>query len=438
MGRPFLVVADTAWSLFTELTHSQVREFFRDRRSRGVNALRVQVSSPVKFDAAQNAPAAVGAGGALPFTTAAAGGAWNGTGSADFATPNNTYWNWVDVVFREAATYGIVLIADYAYMGFDNGAEGWWGHFSAGANTQSVCEGFGTYLGNRWKNHENLIIGMGTDMFPTSASESSARFLKILDGLQAAGCSQLVVAQYGASSDGRDYSDYNSRVTLNGVYPQLGGTTYPTHGRCRRAYNRSPAMPALMLEPDYEGTGDAEGVERRENIWWSFLSTNCGVVVGNSTLWKLLSGWESLLGTPGIVELGIWANFTRAIPWSELVPRGLGGISDFVTANGGSAQTLGSVGTADNDEGNDWVAAAVTPSGTHMVAYRPDAHKSVLVTFTIDMSVMGGTSFGTWINPATGAEQSAGSGFANSSTRTFTPPADHAAGGDWVLWLRTS
>src|SRR5262245_14346704 len=198
-GQPFHVNGDTAWSMFTELDLAGVRQFLDDRRARGINTLRVQVSSPLKFAAAQTAPAAVGAGGALPFRANTTGGIWTGVFANHdpaFSSPNDTYWNWVDTVMNEAAARGILLIADYAYMGFNNGAEGWWQEINNSANTQAVCFAFGQYLGNRWKNHPNLIITLGTDMFPASASEGSARFLKILDGIQAAGSNQLVTAHY--------------------------------------------------------------------------------------------------------------------------------------------------------------------------------------------------------------------------------------------------
>ncbi|MEK7077024.1 MAG: hypothetical protein AAB967_02225, partial [Patescibacteria group bacterium] len=93
-------------------------------------------------------------------------------------------------------------------------------------------------------------------MFPTTGSEDSARFLKILEGLQDAGCTQLVSAHYKRSSDARDYADYAASITLNSVYPGTGGasgTFGPTRGRCRAAYAKTPAMPAVSVEDRYEG-----------------------------------------------------------------------------------------------------------------------------------------------------------------------------------------
>jgi hypothetical protein len=132
-------------------------------------------------------------------------------------------------------------------------------------------------------------------------------------------------------------------------------------------------------------------------------------------------------------EHQVMGSFLSSLPWHELVPRDLGTIGALVTAGGGTAQTLGAVGSSDGTNGMDWVAAAATPNGSVLVAYRPDGHSG---TFTIDMTKLRGTTQQRWFDPTTGAYQSAGSDLPNTGTHVFTAPAARGDGSkDWVLRL---
>lgn len=52
---------------------------------------------------------------------------------------------------------------------------------------------------------------------------------------------------------------------------------------------------------------------------------------------------------------------------------------------------------------------------------------------TVDLGKLANGLSAKWFNPATGAYTAAGGPFANSGSRTFTPP--EGGGGDWVLLL---
>jgi hypothetical protein len=158
------------------------------------------------------------------------------------ATFHASCWDWVDTVITEARQRNLVMLLDHLYMGFNVGAEGWWQTVLASQNTQAVCFAFGQYLGARWVKHPNVIIRLGTDMFPTASSEGATRFLKVVQGMQDSGCTQIVTAQFQGSSDADDLADYTSTVTMRGVYPgnQNGG---PGYGRTRIAYAKSTVKP---------------------------------------------------------------------------------------------------------------------------------------------------------------------------------------------------
>lgn len=452
-GHPWPLWGDTGWELFNELTLTQVRQYLDDRAARKINTIICQATNPVRYVAASVAPTTVGASGALPFKNSS-GGTWDGdptfrdnvvngvasgsaTGNfdADFSRPVDAYWDWVDTVIREAALRNIVLVIDPMYMGFDGGSnDGWWRTLSNTQNTQSVCFNFGVYLGNRWRHHSNLILSMGTDMFPVSGSEASARFGKIFDGLTSAGCTQLTLAHYQRSSDSRDYADYLSHITLNGVYPGSfnGGSYAPVVARCRTAYAKSPAMPAVAIECNYEP--DRNRQQLRYHAWGAFLSTGGGYAgFGNDTVWTFDTGWESSLNSNSIQDVTRLAKFFNDLQWWLLVPHGLGSIGTLVTSGLGTLQTLSaSPGINDGTDGLDYVTASATPSGSLLVAYIPEAHSG---SVTIDMTKLRGSATASWYDPSDGSTTAIGS-IANTGTHAFTTPGANAGGDhDWVLRL---
>lgn len=272
-------------------------------------------------------------------------------------------------------------------------------------------------------------------MFPVSGSENSARFAKIFDGMIAAGCSQLRLAHYQRSSDSRDYSDYSSYITVNGVYPGTGngGTYGPDVARCRAAYAKSPAMPAFSVESNYEPNRSRQ--QLRYHAWGAHLSSTAGYAgFGNDTVWLFDTGWQSSLGSNGTLDISYMGRFFDQLPWYTLVPHGLGSIGTLVTSGLGTAQTLGGTpGSADGTDGLDYVTAAADPAGKLLVAYIPHAHTG---SVTIDMTKMSGTTTATWYDPSSGTTTAINT-YPNTGTQAFTVPGSNTGGdNDWVLLLR--
>ena len=81
------------------------------------------------------------------------------------------------------------------------------------------------------------------------------------------------------------------------------------------------------------------------------------------------------------------------------------------------------------------VAASATPDGSLLIAYIPPAHTG---SVTIDMTALTGSVTARWYDPTNGTYTTvAGSPFANTGTRAFTPTGNNSAGqADWVLVLQ--
>jgi hypothetical protein len=400
----------------------------------------VQASNPTPYNTigTGHAPAAVGAGNALPWLKNTAGTTWTGVFAnhdSDWSTPNDVYWNWVIYCLQRCQAYGFAVVLDWIYWGFNQGAaDGWITTIANSANTTSVMQAFGTYLALKCQmaGLKNIIFSFGTDTFP-SDSGVVARIIAFHDGWLAGGGSSNALGHNQRSSDSQDNTNFAARCNINGVYPGTGASNghAGTYGRVLTAFGKN-AGPAFCLEAVYEGEGGRTREQVRSYGWWSLISGIAGYVYGNNPVWDFDTGWQTALTSNGAADAALMFSFFESLSkWWTLVPDGQG-LGTLVTAGGGGTQTLGSVGTGDGTGGLDHVSAAVSPDGATLIAYVPHAHSG---SVTIDMTKMRGTTTARWFDPTSGSYTAIGS-FANTGTQAFTPPGANSSGSnDWILRL---
>ena len=237
--------------------------------------------------------------GDAPFLKRLNGTAWNGTLSyeninseaPDFTTPNEAYWSFVDGFLAHCESKGILVFLFPAYVGGKGSDQGWMEEILA--NGTAKMQSYGAWIATRYKNRKNLVWMMGGDMgtppnaFNAAQSDVQAALLnglKSVPGQQSA----LVSAEWTSESIATDQVAFGASMTLNGVYSWSGNVN--SHGR--RAYERSPAMPAFLLEEPYDEEGpDGNSVNPnatqpvRRFQWWGWLSTIGGYISGNGYIW---------------------------------------------------------------------------------------------------------------------------------------------------------
>src|SRR5262245_25329465 len=106
--RPFLVTADSPWSLMVGPTVAEATSYLENRRQKGFDAVLVNLVEHL-FNGPTNSD------GQDPFLVA-----------GDFSTPNEAYFAHCDQVIQAAADKGIVVFLTPAYLGYQGGAEGWY------------------------------------------------------------------------------------------------------------------------------------------------------------------------------------------------------------------------------------------------------------------------------------------------------------------------
>ncbi len=407
---PFLLVGDSPHSLVVNLSEAAADSFLADRSSHGFNTVWIELLCTTYTGGRANSSLL---DGTLPFT-----GTVPVTTSYDLTAPNEAYFAHVDRVLTLAAQHGLQVLLDPIETGgflttlLDNGT--------------TRCRTYGQYLGNRYRAFDNIVWMSGNDFqsWRTAANDAVVRqvALGILDNDTRH--LQTVELDYVDSSS-LDDTSWTSIIGLNATY-----TYYPTYARVRADYARAGFLPNFMVEANYEfealeGPVTTAPILRKQE-YWTMTSGAAGQMYGNHYTWPFLAGWQAHLDTPGAIQMNIMRAFFAPRAWYTLVPDTAHAV---VTAGFGTYSSTGYVAS------NDFLTAARTTDGTLVVVYTP-----ILRTFTVDLSRLSAPAAARWFDPSTGAYTAiAGSPFANSGARDFTPPGVNGDGdGGWVLVLETS
>jgi hypothetical protein len=422
-GRPFRIQGDSAQSMIANLTYAEANAYLTDRQARGFNAVNVDLLAhrfAIYAPANRNLDP--------PFTT-----------PGDFSTPNEAYFAFADSIIDLAASKGMLVSFVPMYLGYGGGGEGWWEELNESANTQSVCFNYGKYVGNRYRNRKNILWVIGGDYSPPAGSEGEKRLHKVLEGVKAAGATQLWAGDWNAPTLSTDQVAFAAAMNTNAVYTYgIGGMTGTTYHEARRGFARAPTIPAYLKETGYEAEGWIPGTpaDIRKYQYWAVLSgCTAGLFYGHRDVWEFATDtwwsgfgfghqrWQDSLDSTGAHDMQRMGLFLDALPWYDLVPSGLSGMKTLVTDGGGFYGNL------------DYVTAAATADGRVLVAYVPPTGTGSR-DITVDMSALARPATARWFNPASGAYLPIASALPNAGTRVFTTPGDNGTGqNDWVLVL---
>jgi hypothetical protein len=403
-GKPFLLHAEAAWSLIAQLDSSSAMRYLADRKSRGVNAVLVNL---LEHKFADHAPR--NAAGDAPFTRA-----------GDFSTPNEAYFAFADRVIDLAASQGMAVLLTPSYLGFGGGDEGWFQEMSA--LTAAKCSGYGTFLRTRYAAKANIVWIWGGDYTPNTGSRGETCMKAIRDAIRPPGqvppAVALASAHWSPESTSRDEPAFTDSIDLVGVY-----TYQPILPACRAARAVTPRKPTFLMETCYEQetaqgcTATTSNVRRRQ--WWGLLGCGAGEIVGIRDIWKFDSDpanpWTDALGSPVALGEARLSALAQQFAWQTLA------LDDALITTGGGG------------DGYDEVAAARSADHTQAVIYIPPDGDS---TITVDLNELAGPVTATWHDPTSDRSVAAGTGLIGS--QVFTTPGDNAGGDrDWVLVLTT-
>jgi len=366
-GRPMFLNGDTAWSIVVSCLPEEWDAYFADRASRGFNAVIVNAVEAL-FTA--DPPRTVD--GIEPFLR-----------PGDLTTPNPAYWVRVDGVLDAAARHGIqVLLAPlylgfvdphYPAFGFTRREEGW--HEVAANADEEGCRAYGRFLGERYRDRENIIWVIGGDRNP---GQLRGRMRAFVEGILQRDDQHLITAHVHPDSSPVEEYEGDGWLTLNQTY------SYGiVHRKLIEDYERQPVRPFVLFETTYEGEHEASDLQIRRQAWWALTCGATGQFFGNFPVWLMAPGWQAALDSPGARAMSHIATFVEAVEWWRLQPDTR---RRLLVAGLGEARGL------------DRATAAIAPDGTIAVVYVPTPR-----TITIDLDALTGWACVLrWFGPADG------------------------------------
>lgn len=406
-GTPFLMVGEAAWSLFTNLSLTDVATYLADRKAKGFNTLLVEFPEH-KFCVN---PAPQNIDGNTPFTT-----------TGDFSTPRASFWSHVDSVMALCAPDFQVLVTG-AYLGFGAGDEGWYANGMTSSGTTKM-NGYGAFLAARYASYSNISWVIGGDYTPPESAIISAFFA----GLRSAGPTRLSTAHWNGS--GGDYysstlyaDSPNPHWDIQGVYSWNSEVSAELAGA-------GTGKPIVLTETHYDNYSGVAAQLVRGAAWASFLwgpsgQCGCGHIYGDENVWPFgvspspfgtSSAWASNLNSPGAKNMSTLATVLGALG----APAGFSPdtAAAWITSGGGTAGSAG------------FIPRAASSDARKFVAYVPDARNS----FVLAKSQFAAAVDLDWIDPGSGAVTNISTGTANTGTTTLSRATANSLGDhDYIL-----
>jgi hypothetical protein len=394
-GKPFFLSGDGGWSAIGQLSDQDADTYLSNRQQLGFTLVVMEL---VEHKFSTNAPADIY--GISPFTGQA------------FTTPNEAYFAHADYILQSAAQKGLVVLLAPDYLGFGCGNEGWCAETQAA--TTAEMQAWGQYVGNRYKNYDNIIWLIGGDMDPTPVLN---KMQALVDGIRSVDTRHPFTAHNVRGQMAITPWPGASWLNVNDIYAPKVGTDYVS---ALAAYAVSPPLPFFLIESWYDGEG-ATAQSLRYQSYGTVLSGGIGHIYGDCPMWNFGApsgtpfcagpsvSWQSQLNNQGALNMAYLRKLFESRHWSKLVPD----VSHLAVTAG-----YGTFGLT------DYVPAALASDGSSIIAYLPTAR-----TVTVNGSPLaGGLMTAWWYNPGTGVATSIGT-YPTTGPQNFTPPGS----GDWVL-----
>lgn len=411
-GTPFFWLGDTAWELFHRLNREEADQYLKKRAEQGFTV--VQAVALAELDGLKEPNPY----GEIPII------------DEDPTKPNDAYFNHVDYIVDKAAQYGIV-IAFLPTWG-DKLVKNTWGKGPEIFNPTNART-YGRYVGNRYKNRDNIVWILGGDRNPRDGSQDVAVWRSMAEGIQeAVGGADKALISYHPQPNGMDGGAskwFNNEPWLDFNIHQNGHCRFtPVYDLITVSYNRQPTRPTMDAEPIYEDhpvcfnasdLGLSNAYDVRVYAYLDLFAGAHGHTYGCHDIWQMYSAsrpavnnphiyWPEALDLPGANQMRYVRKLMTARPLLDRVPD-----QSLIVDNNLSAPER-----IQATRGNDYAFV----------------YSAVGKPFTVNPGkISGKTITATWYDPRTGKTQSAGT-FNNQQPQQFTPPSK-GYGHDWVLVL---
>jgi hypothetical protein len=341
-GRPFFWLGDTGWELFHRLSFEEIQTYLNNRYKKGFNVIQAVILA--EYDGIKKPNRY----GAVPFN------------NFNIATPNPGYFQLIDTVVRMAANRDMFmcLLPTWGDKVTKN-----WGMGPAIFNEKNAYV-YGKWLGNRYKDQENVIWMLGGDRPPQKdTSDWRPIWRAMARGLQEGSDYKAFITYH--ISGGESTSKYlHKEPWLNMNTMQSGhgsGHDVPVWNWVRRDFDLPGPKPTLDAEPNYEDhpvnpwpkwdekNGYFDDYDVRKQCYRSVFAGACGVTYGHHGVWQFYSereepityadrSWTNGLDRPGAFSVSYLRKLIECRPYigriydPSIILEGQGSKGEFITA----------------------------------------------------------------------------------------------------------
>lgn len=435
-GVPFRLQSELAFLLSTMATAAGIITYLDNRKARGFTAFEMlAIASDLSGGTAPFNWHRQNRNGDEPFTTV-----------GDLSTPNPAYWAFIDFIIDQAAARGMAVLFYPLYAGYGgNQGQGWWEVVAA--NSTGNCQGYGAFVGNRYKNRPNVIWMFGGDYTqPNDATRT--KYIAFVDALRATGAAQIAGAEWGdpdtlvTDQPGYTYgqSPLTSHMQLDSFYAQGPGSNGQTYATADRSWTRIfPKIPTFAKETMLGGGTYVAGLAsdrpalRKYHNWAATAGSVAGINMGQIDV--ATAADMSHLNDAFFDDFQHHGELFASVPWFKMRPSGTASVSPH--GSSGSALYCGRVLiVSGGGSGASLITSCLSYDGNHLFAYVPSTGTGT-TTFSVDCrSLSAGSKAARWYDLTTGTYQNASPATVDNSlsAQSFTTPGDNGTGSnDWML-----
>ena len=411
-GTPFFYLGDTAWELFHRLNKEETENYLENRKEKGFTVIQAVILAELDGLNVPNAE------GNLPLF------------ENNPEKPNEEYFQHVDWVINKAKEKGI-------FIGLlPTWGDKWNKKWGVGPEifTPENAGIFGRYLGERYKNHPNIIWILGGDR-PVETSIHRQIIVAMAHGLKQGDGGNHLIAFHPTGGNGsaevfhaENWLDFNMR--------QNGHSTSYTerYHMTLKDYQLTPVKPVIDAEPIYEDhpinfkpdeNGHSVAADVRRPLYWNLFGGAFGHTYGHHSVWQMyaigkepvnrpLMEWKEAIDQPGAGQMIYGRMLLESRPFLTRIPDNSIVKNSSVVSSVPGAGAYSFVATRDTD-------------GTYLMVYVPVGRK-----FTVNTSVLNADRLvAWWYNPRNGEATLIGK-FNNTGEKELISPTPGEST-DWVL-----
>lgn len=420
-GRPFFWLGDTGWLLLKKLSREEALLYFEDRKHNGFNVIQIMIIHDLKESVNFYGDSAfVNKDISLPVQTM--GKEFSNADAYD-------YWDHLDYIVQLANKKGIFIAM----------VPIWGSNLTEGEISPEQATAYGAWLGNRYKNFENIIWLNGGDKCGDQKQEI---WQALGNSINYSDTNHLMTFHpFGRTQSSlwfhhERWLDFNMFQSGHRRYDQddsekaYGQDNYKY---VREDYLLAPIKPTIDGEPSYEhipqGLHDTLQPKWDENdirryAYWAVFEGAMGHTYGHNSVMQFHKDdeapgaygatipWQQALMAAGALQLKHLKELILSKPFFERKPNPL---------------------LVEKDQGTKYDYLASTSGEKYAFIYAYNGRE-----FKVQMGLLEGEWVNAyWFNPRNGEITQIGD-FSNEGLISFDPPGKKMDGNDWVLVLDSS